>query len=112
MATVNPRTKAPRTPGPKLALGDAHMRTALVHRLRRAEGQLRAIQRMVADGGDCMAIANQMSAVRKALDSAYVRMTVCYMEQQIEASLGDGPQAKSAAGHVLEDIEALLGKIR
>ncbi|WP_293417918.1 hypothetical protein [Piscinibacter sp.] len=53
-----------------------------------------------------------MSAVRKALDSAYVRMTVCFMEQELSARLGDKPAARADLGHMLDNVETLLGKIR
>ena len=45
----------------------------------------------------CLDIAGQMAAVRKALDSAYVRMTVCFMEQELAAKMGDKPAAKADA---------------
>jgi hypothetical protein len=53
-----------------------------------------------------------MSAVRKALDSAYVRMTVCFIEQELGEQLGDTPEGKLGRAHVLEHMETLLGKIR
>jgi CsoR family transcriptional regulator, copper-sensing transcriptional repressor len=103
-------------PGPgtchMTSLSDEKSRTDLLHRLKRAEGQLRGIQRMIEEGDDCLAIGSQMSAVRKALDSAYVRMTVCFMEQELSARLGDKPAAKADVGHMLENMEAMLGKIR
>ena len=94
------------------SLNDAKSRTDLLNRLRRAEGQLRGIQRMVEEGEDCLAIAGQMSAVRKALDSAYVRMTVCFMEQELAAKLGDKPEANVELHDMLGHMEAMLGKIR
>jgi len=93
-------------------LNDAKSRTDLLHRLKRAEGQLRGIQRMIDDGEDCLSIASQMSAVRKALDSAYVRMTVCFLEQELGARLGDEAPAKAELGHMLDQVETLLGKVR
>jgi len=93
-------------------LNDEKSRTDLLHRLKRAEGQLRGIQRMIEEGEECLAIAGQMSAVRKALDSAYVRMTVCFMEQELSARLGDKPAARADLGHMLDSVETLLGKIR
>ncbi len=93
-------------------LNDEKSRTDLLHRLRRAEGQLRGIQRMIEDGEDCLSIAGQMSAVRKALDSAYVRMTVCFMEQELGARLSDKRGARADLTPMLEAVEALLGKIR
>ena len=43
-------------------------------RLRRVEGQIAAIQRMIAERRDCYAIAQQMSAARAALDKAAVQL--------------------------------------
>ena len=93
-------------------LTDAASRTDLLNRLKRAEGQLRGIQRMLEEGQECMDIATQMAAVRKALDSTYVRMTVCFMEQELSARMGDKPAARADLGHMLENVETLLGKIR
>ena len=93
-------------------LNDQKSRTDLLHRLKRAEGQLRGIQRMIEEGEACLTIASQMSAVRKALDSAYVRMTVCFIEQELGERLGDAPGAQADRAHMLEHMEALLGKIR
>ena len=45
------------------------LRSDLLHRLQRAEGQLRSIQRMIEEGEECLAIAGQLSALREALDS-------------------------------------------
>ena len=50
-------------------LADNATRTDLLNRLKRAEGQLRGIQRMIEEGQPCLDIASQMAAVRKALDS-------------------------------------------
>ncbi len=94
-----------------LLTSDDH-RTDLLNRLKRAEGQLRGIQRMISDGEPCLDIAGQMAAVRKALDSAYVRMTVCFMEQELSAQLADKSSSKAELGHMLDNVETLLGKIR
>lgn len=87
-------------------------RTDLLNRLKRAEGQLRGIQRMISDGEPCMDIAGQMAAVRKALDSAYVRMTVCFMQQELGARVGVEPGKETEMEAFLDEVQALLGKIR
>lgn len=91
-------------------LTDEKNRTDLLNRLKRAEGQLRGIQRMIEEGQPCLDIAGQMAAVRKALDSTYVRMTVCFMEQELSQRLGDGKQGELAV--VLDEVQTLLGKVR
>lgn len=93
-------------------LTDAASRTELLNRLKRAEGQLRGIQRMLEEGQECMDIATQMAAVRKALDSTYVRMTVCFMQQELHARLGLDEADDARLGPVLEGVQDLLGKIR
>ncbi len=93
-------------------LSDQKTRTDLLHRLKRAEGQLRGVQRMIEEGDDCLSIAGQMSAVRKALDSAYVRMTVCFIEQELGERLGDKVGASDDLAHMMSHMEAMLGKIR
>ena len=93
-------------------LTDAASRTDLLNRLKRAEGQLRGIQRMLEEGQECMDIATQMAAVRKALDSTYVRMTVCFMQQELHVRLGTDAAADSQIDSMLEGMQDLLGKIR
>jgi len=93
-------------------LADQKNRTDLLNRLRRAEGQLRGVQRMIEEGAPCLDIAGQMAAVRKALDSTYVRMTVCFMEQELGAGLGDADSAgRQRLSAVLGDVQTLLAKV-
>jgi DNA-binding FrmR family transcriptional regulator len=93
-------------------LTDDRARTDLLNRLKRAEGQLRGIQRMLEAGDPCLDIASQMAAVRKALDSAYVRMTVCFMRQELQARLGPDADGDAALSAVLDEVQVLLGKVR
>lgn len=37
-------------------------------RLRKVEGQIRGLQRMIEEGQDCTEVVHQLSAARKALD--------------------------------------------
>lgn len=93
-------------------LTDQKNRTDLLNRLKRAEGQLRGIQRMIEEGQTCRDIASQMAAVRKALDSTYVRMTVCFVQQELDARLGEGLADSAQLGELLGEMQVLLGKVR
>ena len=55
-------------------------RRELVLRLKRVEGQLRAVQRMIEEGDDCEPIAQQLAAARKALDKAFFELMACAIE--------------------------------
>lgn len=48
-------------------------------RLRRIEGQIRGIQRMVEEGRDCREVVNQVVAVKAALSSLNAVVLECYV---------------------------------
>lgn len=96
----------------KSALIDESARTDVLNRLRRAEGQLRGIQRMVEEGEDCMKIGQQFSAVRKALDSTYLRMTLCFLEQELEARMQPDAAQKNDMDDMFKNLETLLARMR
>lgn len=96
---------------PMPVLTDAAARTDVLNRLRRAEGQLRGIQRMIEEGESCLKVGQQFSAVRKALDSTYLRMTMCFMEQELEAHMRPDETQKADLSHMLKDMETLLARM-
>ena len=49
---------------------DAADLTPVINRLKRAQGQLAAVTRMVEEGRDCKDVVIQLAAVSKALDRA------------------------------------------
>ena len=63
------------------SLTDETRKKALVIRLKRIEGQLRGIQNLIESGSDCEAVAQQMSASRKALDKAFFTLVGCVISQ-------------------------------
>jgi len=93
------------------ALTDASARTDVLNRLKRAEGQIRGVQRMIEDGESCLKIGQQFSAVRKALDSTYLRMTLCFMEQELDARLHPDDAQKADLALMLKDMETLLARM-
>jgi DNA-binding FrmR family transcriptional regulator len=92
-----------RDPAP-LAQGEG--RRDILRRLRRVEGQLRGVMRMIEEGEGCMPVAQQLSAARKALDAVFFRMTVCYLEQELEEEGGLDPLVADK----LRNVGTLLGK--
>ena len=92
-------------------LTDVNARTDLLNRLRRAEGQIRGVQRMIEEGESCLKIGQQFSAARKALDSTYLRMTMCFMEQELEACMQPDETQKAGLESMLKDMETLLARM-
>jgi len=51
----------------------------VINRLRRIEGQVKALTQMIEGGRSCEEVAQQMAAARKAMDRAFYRMMACTM---------------------------------
>ena len=94
-----------------VVITNAQARTDLLNRLKRAEGQLRGIQRMIEDGEECLKIGQQFSAVRKALDSSYMRMTMCFLTQELQERLHVPVEDTKELGAMLQDMETLLTRL-
>lgn len=56
----------------------------LVKRLRRVEGQVRGLQRMVEERKDCASVITQLSAVRGALDQVGFLMLSRHMAECLQ----------------------------
>jgi DNA-binding FrmR family transcriptional regulator len=66
----------PRSAEEQLAYRSEYQKD-VTHRLRRIQGQVGAILEMIESDRSCEDIAQQMSAVRKAMDKAFYRMMTC-----------------------------------
>ncbi len=55
----------------------------VVNRLRRVEGQIRGVLGMIENDASCDAVAQQLSAARKALDKAFYEMMACSLESEL-----------------------------
>ncbi|MGQ9524269.1 MAG: metal-sensitive transcriptional regulator [Armatimonadota bacterium] len=64
----------------------------VVERLKRVEGQVRGLLRMITEGEDCRAVLTQMSAVRSALDRAVFLYVAAHMRDCLSRKASD-PQA-------------------
>jgi DNA-binding FrmR family transcriptional regulator len=58
----------------------------IVKRLRRIEGQVGGIVRMLEDGRDCTDIVTQLAAASKALDRAGFKLLATGMQQCLTAT--------------------------
>jgi len=68
--TTVPCACATEGPDRKAVAVDPHIKRAVLNRLRRIEGQLRGLQRMVEDERYCADVLMQISSVQEALRGA------------------------------------------
>jgi len=87
---------------------NADQKRDLLHRLARVEGQLRGVQKLIAQAAvpaDCDGVAQQMAAARKALDRAFVNLLTSAMVTQT----ADSANMQDAAERACQ-LAALLNK--
>lgn len=69
---------------------------SVLHRLRRAQGQIGGVIRMIEDGRDCAGILTQMAAVSKALDRVGFAVIAASLKQCLtEDPAGEGMDTAS-----------------
>jgi CsoR family transcriptional regulator, copper-sensing transcriptional repressor len=66
-------------------------RSKIINRLRRLEGQVRGLQKMLEDERECKEILTQLSGARAALDTVGELILEAYLEDcQAKFVLGEG----------------------
>ena len=70
-----------------MKLDDAAI-TEVLRRLRRADGQIRGVIRMLEEGRDCVEVVTQLAAVSSALDRAGFRLIATGLQQCVAAREG------------------------
>jgi DNA-binding FrmR family transcriptional regulator len=82
-------------------------KTALTKRLRRIEGQVRGIEKMVEDDRYCIDVLTQISAVTKALESLAFEVLDDHVRHCVSGALSSGDEAAAA-----EKSEELLAAVQ
>lgn len=72
----------------------------ITNRLKRVEGQIRGLQRMVEEGRECEAILTQLMAARAALDRVGLLVATSFVQDCLLTA--DGDLASQRVGRVLE----------
>lgn len=78
----------------------------LQRRLRRAEGQVRGVQQMLAEGRDCRDIITQLSAATKALEQTSFTLVAAGLTWCVS-----DPERAAAEGYSLDDVKKMFLKI-
>ena len=72
-------------------------------RLRRAAGQVQAVERMLAEGRECRDVVTQLSAATKALEQAGFKLVAAGLTYCLEH-----PDEADADGYPLESVERMF----
>jgi len=74
-------------------------------RLRRAAGQVQAVERMLAEGRECREVVTQLSAATKALEQAGFKLVASGLLYCLE-----NPEEAEATGYPLASVERMFMK--
>jgi CsoR family transcriptional regulator, copper-sensing transcriptional repressor len=75
---------------------DKSVEDGIHSRLRRIEGQIGGLRRMLEGGRDCVEIAQQVAAARAALDRVAVDLLAAGLERCVRMELDGRPHAEAA----------------
>ncbi|MFD7019050.1 metal-sensitive transcriptional regulator [Streptomyces sp. NPDC059161] len=70
--------------------------SAILNRLRRAQGQLAGVIAMIEAGRDCKDVVTQLAAVSRALDRAGFKIVASGMRQCLATAEGGAPPMSEA----------------
>ncbi|MEO2075512.1 MAG: metal-sensitive transcriptional regulator [Bacillus sp. (in: firmicutes)] len=80
-----------------------------INRLKRAEGQIKGILRMIEEGKECKEVITQLSAVRSAVDRTIAVIVSSNLEHCIRESIETG---KEDSSKIVEEAVNMLVKSR
>lgn len=78
----------------------------LQKRLRRVEGQVRGIDKMLTEGRDCREVVTQLSAALHALEQTGFKLVASGLTYCLE-----NPDAARAAGYDVDDVQRMFMKL-
>ena len=76
--------------------GYAEDKDALVKRLRRIEGQVRGLQRMLEEDRYCIDVLTQVAAVTEALESVALKVLEGHVSHCVAGALASGDESVAA----------------
>ena len=88
-----------------MELRSPEVKIELTTRLRRIEGQVRGVQRMIDEDRDCPEILQQMAAVRSAMYQVSLLLARAYAARCLQEPAEGGTDA------MLDRLIATLGKL-
>lgn len=79
----------------------------LIARLRRIEGQIRGLQRLLEDGASCEEVAQQLFAAKAALEKVGVWLLVANMRRCVAREMAGDAAAKRRLDRIAETFARL-----
>jgi DNA-binding FrmR family transcriptional regulator len=89
-------------------VGYYHDKKDVLDRLRRIEGQVRGLQRLVDEDQYCIDVLTQISAVNSALKKVAVRLLDDHISHCVAETVADGGDSRAKISEATAAIDRLL----
>ncbi|MFZ5633797.1 MAG: metal-sensitive transcriptional regulator [Bacillota bacterium] len=92
----------PRQPGGGEGAGsqiigkDPQIQNELLTRLKKIEGQVRGVQKMIQDYRDCGDIVTQLAAIKAAVNRVSITVLACHLSDKIKSDLHESKDVKDS----------------
>lgn len=81
-------------------------RRNILMRLRRIEGQVRGVQRMIEEEADCAEVLNQVAAIKSAISQVGLLVFENHARDCLQSAYQDDPSGES-----LKEIVVMMGRL-
>jgi len=92
-------------PGARRAHHDAQAKEAIISRLRKIEGQIRGVARMVAEDTYCDEVLNQITSIEAALNGARRQLLEAHIRECVVARIVEGRT------EVIDELMRTIGRM-
>jgi len=75
---------------------DPSLQGELLNRLKKIEGQVRGVQKMIQECRDCGEIITQLAAIKAAVNRVSITVLACHLADQMENDLRAGRDVKDS----------------
>jgi DNA-binding FrmR family transcriptional regulator len=87
---------------------DEATKKAQIHRLRRIEGQVRGLQRLIESDDDCVDVLTQVSATTRALESFAIQLVEQHLMACVHEASRDGVDPEAKVSEITAAIARLV----
>lgn len=96
------KTPASKASGPK----NRAIQSEMLGRLKRIEGQVRGVYKMVEENRDCGDIVTQLTAIKAAVNRVSISVLACHLADQIQDDIRAGKEIDDS----MEEFMAIFKK--
>ena len=83
---------------------DPKLYQELMRRMRRIEGQMRGVQRLLDEGAECEEIVIQISAIRAGLSRVGVKLVSCQLGVQMAQEIRKGGSGQKSTDALMQSF--------